>query len=293
MSILMEMDMRESVGEHFAKNKPKYELVHINDIRMNDLNFFHINDEEVESLANEIKRRGVNNGKAYYQEGEDGKHYTLLGGHTRYKALEKLFNEGKHDGMFPLQIVEAPKDEMEEIDRILSDNRQRNLSEEDKRKIVQHFNLLYDEYKKRDKELDKQIQMCDNPFMLEHLEGQRLLPKNVVKRDWIASKACFINRNGTTVTGRQIQKYLTGIYSGKEEEKPKEPTEEDKQVDALKNSVKDYLYLLTDTKVSVSKNKLTFTFENIHDLDRILGSLKEDKNLDRLTKIFIQKTNIR
>lgn len=87
--------------------------------------------------------------KSLLSRGGRWKTLYIAWGHTRYKALEKLFNEGKHDGMFPLQIVEAPKDEMEEIDRILSDNRQRNLSEEDKRKIVQHFNLLYDEYKKR------------------------------------------------------------------------------------------------------------------------------------------------
>ena len=47
------------------------------------------------------------------------------------------------------------------------------------------------------------------------LEEQRRIPKGMEKRDWIAQKTGFTNRNGTPLTGRQIQTYLTGEFQEK------------------------------------------------------------------------------
>ena len=108
MSLLSEFEatpQKGTVGSHMGKNKQQIEMIHINDIRPNKLNFFHINEEDVKSLADELEKNGVNNGRVYYQEGEDGKHYTLIGGETRYHALNLLFQEGKHDGMFPMYVI--------------------------------------------------------------------------------------------------------------------------------------------------------------------------------------------
>ena len=57
-----------TVGTQMASNKPVFELIHVNDIRPNKLNFFHIYDEEVQALANEIERENVNNGRVYRSE---------------------------------------------------------------------------------------------------------------------------------------------------------------------------------------------------------------------------------
>ena len=155
MSLLSEFEatpQKGTVGSHMRKNKQQIEMIHINDIRPNKINFFHINEEDVKSLADELEKNGVNNGRVYYQEGEDGKHYTLIGGETRYHALNLLFQEGKHDGMFPMYVIEqTPEDEISELELIMSDNHQRNFSEEDKRIIIQNYEKIYKYHKLKDK----------------------------------------------------------------------------------------------------------------------------------------------
>ena len=186
-----------TVGEQMASKKPVFELIHVNDIRPNKLNFFHIYDEEVQALANEIERENVNNGRVYYQEDSDGKHYTLIGGETRYRALLLLYKEGRHDGMFPMYIVRKPESEVEEMAMIMGDNHQRYLSEEDKRVIIQNYEKVYEHYKQKDKELDRQIKSAGSPLQVELLEEKRCIQKGTSKRDWIATKTNFINRDGT------------------------------------------------------------------------------------------------
>lgn len=50
MSLLSEFEatpQKGTVGSHMRKNKQQIEMIHINDIRPNKLNFFHINEEDV------------------------------------------------------------------------------------------------------------------------------------------------------------------------------------------------------------------------------------------------------
>ena len=58
MSLLSEFEatpQKGTVGSHMRKNKQQIEMIHINDIRPNKLNFFHINEEDVKSLADELE----------------------------------------------------------------------------------------------------------------------------------------------------------------------------------------------------------------------------------------------
>lgn len=281
-----------TVGAQMASNKPVFKLIHVKDIRPNKLNFFHIYDEEVQALANEIERENVNNGRVYFQEDTDGKHYTLIGGETRYRALLLLYQEGRHDGMFPMYIVRKPESEVEEMAMIMGDNHQRYLSEDDKRVIIQNYEKVYEHYKIKDKELDRQIKSAD-PLRAELLEEKRYIQKGTSKRDWIAMKTNFINRDGTNISGRQVQKYLTGEFSGKEPKK--EPAKKQKTAsgttDAIKEilkEVKQHIIDVTDAGVTISEKKLTITYANIFDLDRILIALKEDEELNHLTTAFIR-----
>lgn len=281
-----------TVGAQMASNKPVFKLIHVKDIRPNKLNFFHIYDEEVQALANEIERENVNNGRVYFQEDTDGKHYTLIGGETRYRALLLLYQEGQHDGMFPMYIVRKPESEVEEMAMIMGDNHQRYLSEDDKRVIIQNYEKVYEHYKIKDKELDRQIKSAD-PLRAELLEEKRYIQKGTSKRDWIAMKTNFINRDGTNISGRQVQKYLTGEFSGKEPKK--EPAKKQKTAsgttDAIKEilkEVKQHIIDVTDAGVTISEKKLTITYANIFDLDRILIALKEDEELNHLTTAFIR-----
>lgn len=284
-----------TVGTQMASNKPVFELIHVNDIRPNKLNFFHIYDEEVQALANEIERENVNNGRVYYQEDSDGKHYTLIGGETRYRALLLLYNEGRHDGMFPMYIVRKPESEVEELSMIMGDNHQRYLSEEDKRVIIQNYEKVYEHYKQKDKELDRQIKSAENPLQAELLEEKRCIQKGTSKRDWIVTKTNFINRDGTNISGRQVQKYLTGEFSGKEQKKepakkPKEKatSESTNAIKEVLKAVKQHLVDVTDAGINITEKKLTITYANIYDLDRILGALKDDEELNHITSSFIR-----
>ena len=281
-----------TVGSHMRKNKKQIEMIHINDIRPNKLNFFHINEEDVKSLADELEKNGVNNGRVYYQEGEDGKHYTLIGGETRYHALNLLFQEGKHDGMFPMYVIEqTPEDEISELELIMSDNHQRNFSEEDKRIIIQNYEKIYKYHKLKDKELDKAIKNAENPMQVTILEEQRRIPKGMEKRDWIAQKTGFTNRNGTPLTGRQIQTYLTGEFSGKAQEtKPKEKvvSQEELEQKEVLGTLKKYLVEITDAKISITPTKLSIGYANLYDLNRILQTLKTDNELDHITKTYLK-----
>lgn len=292
MSMIDEIYDGRTVGAQMASNKPVFKLIHVKDIRPNKLNFFHIYDEEVQALANEIERENVNNGRVYFQEDTDGKHYTLIGGETRYRALLLLYQEGRHDGMFPMYIVRKPESEVEEMAMIMGDNHQRYLSEDDKRVIIQNYEKVYEHYKIKDKELDRQIKSAD-PLRAELLEEKRYIQKGTSKRDWIAMKTNFINRDGTNISGRQVQKYLTGEFSGKEPKK--EPAKKQKTAsgttDAIKEilkEVKQHIIDVTDAGVTISEKKLTITYANIFDLDRILIALKEDEELNHLTTAFIR-----
>lgn len=288
-----------TVGEQFAKTKQKLSMIHIDDIRPNPLNKYHIYQEEIQALAMELEQNGVNNGRVYYQEADDGKHYTLIGGETRYHALKLLYQEGRHDGLFPMYILpQRPENELEELELIMSDNHQRYLSEEDKKEIVQDLERIYEYHKMHDRELDKEIRNATSELQKELLEEQRKIPKGMHRRDWIAMKAGFINRNGTNISGRQIQKYMTGIYSGKSDleknsnSKVKAEEKKDDANDLQKQTLeklKRHLVEVTDATVKVTSTKLTIGYANIYDLHRILETLKEDQNLDIFTKQYAKR----
>lgn len=124
------------------------------------------------------------------------------------------------------------------------------------------------------------------------MEEKRCIQKGTSKRDWIATKTNFINRDGTNISGRQVQKYLTGEFSGKEQKKEpaKKPKEKatSESTNAMLKAVKQHLVDVTDAGINITEKKLTITYANIYDLDRILGALKEDEELNHITSSFIR-----
>lgn len=111
------------------------------------------------------------------------------------------------------------------------------------------------------------------------------------KRDWIAQKTGFTNRNGTPLTGRQIQTYLTGEFSGKAQEtKPKEKvvSQEELEQKEVLGTLKKYLVEITDAKISITPTKLSIGYANLYDLNRILQTLKTDNELDHITKTYLK-----
>lgn len=119
----------------------KFEKVSVTDIRPNPRNFYGESEEEeayVEAMAQLIQENGQeSNGVVYEQSGEDGKHYTLLSGERRLKAITKNYEEGKGDGLMDVKVVPQPQDDADEYLRLIRNNAQRNKSKQIREKEVE------------------------------------------------------------------------------------------------------------------------------------------------------------
>lgn len=263
-----------SLSSAMSKNNAKIQMIHINDIRVNIDNFYEI-DAEIEKLANLILKNDVNNGKVYYDDLGDGKHYTLIGGEQRYRAITYLYERGLHDGLYAVRIIDKPKTKDDEILVIIEDNFQRTKSVEDRKSEIKKLSDVYDHYKEADHTLDKELKADDLSLEAKTmLEEKRKIPKGMLKRDWIHSK--------TGLSPRQVQEYLTGVYSDvevksssemkKTETRKSDNTETKKTVEVFKD-LQTCMMRKLGTTVRFSKNKFTISFTNVHDLNRILKEM--------------------
>lgn len=106
--------------------------IHVSEIRRNELNRLHIDEEKVKAIAWSIQQRGMlENATIYEDDLNDGKKYTLIGGETRWRAINYLFDKNASDGYMFVTIIPKPKDIVEERALIRDDNLQRSKSEED------------------------------------------------------------------------------------------------------------------------------------------------------------------
>lgn len=109
--------------------------ISVNEIRKNPLNFYaglNQDDEEfgVVGLAEDIERYGQKEDiEVYEDEKEDGKIYTLLSGERRWKAVTYNLEHGVGDGLISAIVTNKPEDEIEEVNRIISGNHQREKNE--------------------------------------------------------------------------------------------------------------------------------------------------------------------
>jgi len=88
-------------------------------------------------MAQLIQENGQeSNGVVYEQSGEDGKHYTLLSGERRLKAITKNYEEGKGDGLMDVKVVPKPQDDADEYLRLIRNNAQRNKSKQIREKDI-------------------------------------------------------------------------------------------------------------------------------------------------------------
>lgn len=156
--------------------------VSINDVRLNNLNFYDYQESVIDSLADSILENGqMENAIAYEStvdsEGQvDGCSYTLLGGHTRYLAICKLYENGMGDGRINISVVEKPNTENDELALIMENNVQRKKSAEVRYNEIQMWSKIYEELEER--------------------------PRGT-KRDWIGSKI--------GMSGRGVDKIINKI----------------------------------------------------------------------------------
>lgn len=173
-----------SLLDSMSRDLGRTQRVSINEVRLNQLNFYEYQDAVIDSLKKSILEHGqMENAIAYEDEHDsngdyDGCKYTLLGGHTRYLAICKLCEEGLVDGYINISVVQKPVNENQEIALIMSNNVQRKKSAEVRYHEIQLWSNIYDTLEQR---------------------------PNGTKRDWIGSKI--------GMSGRGVDKVIHKIES--------------------------------------------------------------------------------
>lgn len=208
-----------SLNDAMSSGKSRKKLS-VTDIRMNTLNKYSAYN--IEELAYMIERDGqLENLTVYADEKEDGKHYTLVGGHRRYLAISMLLEQGRSDGLADVVVIKKPQNEIDEETLIQSDNAQRIKTMEEIKWEIQSAVKKWD-------------YLCS--------QGQQpILENGEKKRDWIGRQV--------GLKGRQVQEYLTGRFSQEqksdEDNSSSNSSKEEKElcskdlVKKLKKTIKD------------------------------------------------------
>lgn len=118
--------------------------IKLEDIRMNQENLYN-EEQNIEELADSIKTYGQLENATCYEDMtiNDGKKYTLVGGHRRYLAISFLAERGDIEPYINSSIIEKPTLEHDEKMMIIADNQQR---EKDKDTRIREIKIANDYY---------------------------------------------------------------------------------------------------------------------------------------------------
>ena len=138
-----------------------------------------------------------------YEGQVDGCNYTLLGGHTRYLAICKLYENGMGDGRINISVVEKPNNVNDELALIMENNVQRKKSAEVRYNEIQMWSKIYEELEER--------------------------PRGT-KRDWIGAKI--------GMSGRGVDKIINKIENASQNQSRRNV--QSTQVDIIKRLKTNY-----------------------------------------------------
>lgn len=228
--------------------------IDIDDIIPNDKNV--LSTDDIDELAESIHKDGLLNPLKVYKN-EDGT-YELFGGHRRYLALKKLVDEDDDfDPEVSCIVYKRPADELRERLQIIQDNAQRDMTQDDRKKLFIELNNIFD---------------------TAEAEGNHAIGDGRAKADWIAVKL--------GISKRTVYRWLKEIKDKKEspeEEKPDEKTEDKPSKQATpenpdapdKEDIAQAKDILSSkfASVNVTKGKITFKFETKNDLAELVEML--------------------
>lgn len=228
--------------------------IDIDDIIPNDKNV--LSTDDIDELAESIHKDGLLNPLKVYKN-EDGT-YELFGGHRRYLALKKLVDEDDDfDPEVSCIVYKRPADELRERLQIIQDNAQRDMTQDDRKKLFIELNNIFD---------------------TAEAEGNHAIGDGRAKADWIAVKL--------GISKRTVYRWLKEIQDKKEspeEEKPDEKTEDKPSKQATpenpdaadKEDIAQAKDILSSkfVSVNVTKGKITFKFETKNDLAELVERL--------------------
>lgn len=228
--------------------------IDIDDIIPNDKNV--LSTDDIDELAESIHKDGLLNPLKVYKK-EDGT-YELFGGHRRYLALKKLVDEDDDfDPEVSCIVYKRPADELRERLQIIQDNAQRDMTQDDRKKLFIELNNIFD---------------------TAEAEGNHAIGDGRAKADWIAVEL--------GISKRTVFRWLKEIRDKKEspeEEKPDKKTEDKPSKQATpenpdapdKEDIAQAKDILSSkfASVNVTKGKITFKFETKNDLAELVERL--------------------
>ena len=115
--------------------------INLSDIRVNPNNIYE--EQNIKELADSIESFGQLENATLYEDLsiDDGKKYTLVGGHRRYLAISYLAERGLYEPVLKASLIEKPNVHQMEQMLIVTDNQQRVKDKETKiREIYYAYN---------------------------------------------------------------------------------------------------------------------------------------------------------
>lgn len=228
--------------------------IDIDDIYPNEMNIMSTDD--IDELAESIKKDGLINPLKVYKN-KDGS-YELLGGHRRWLAIKKLVDENDDfDPEVNCIVLSRPEDKLREQMQIIQDNAQRDMTSEDKKKLFQKLNDIFD---------------------TAEAEGNYAITGGQSKSDWIAMNL--------GVSQRTVRRWIASLEDKKEvpDEKKPDKKAEDRPSKSVtpenpdapdKEDIAQAKDILSSkfVAVNVTKGKITFKFETKDDLAELVEKL--------------------
>ncbi len=114
--------------------------INLSDIRVNPNNIYE--DQNIKELADSIESFGQLENATLYEDLsiDDGKKYTLVGGHRRYLAISYLAERGLYEPVLKASLIEKPNVHQMEQMLIVTDNQQRVKDKETKIREIYYAN---------------------------------------------------------------------------------------------------------------------------------------------------------
>lgn len=212
--------------------------IDIDDIYPNEMNIMSTDD--IDELAKSIKKDGLINPLKVYKN-KDGS-YELLGGHRRWLAIKKLVDENDDfDPEVNCIVLSRPEDKLREQMQIIQDNAQRDMTSEDKKKLFQKLNDIFD---------------------TAEAEGNYAITGGQSKSNWIAMNL--------GVSQRTVRRWIASL-----KDKPSKPAIPENPDAPGKEDIAQAKDILSSkfVSVNVTKGKITFKFETKDDLAELVEKL--------------------
>lgn len=225
--------------------------IDIDDIIPNEKNIMSTDD--IDELAESIRKDGLLNPLKVYRNSNGT--FELFGGHRRYMALKKIIDEDE-DFDFEVNCIvyKRPESELRERMQIIQDNAQRDMSNEDKRKVFEELSKIFDEA-----EAEDNVEITGRKPKSEWISINLGLSQRTIQR-WLKDES---KKEATSET--------EAVEAPQETEK-KESAQTEENPDApSKEEIKSAKEILSSKfeGASVSKSKITIPFDDrfaLHDL---------------------------